>query len=109
MNVIGVDVGSESVRAAIVRFDGFDRGRKKEGGQTAVLAKSTRPISILNPEPDIYIQSSGQIWRALCACVQVRQNLLFIYSDPSSHQIPYLLIGFLCRNVSKSPAWTLNR
>uniref|UniRef100_A0A8D2NLT4 FGGY carbohydrate kinase domain containing n=1 Tax=Zosterops lateralis melanops TaxID=1220523 RepID=A0A8D2NLT4_ZOSLA len=52
---VGVDVGSASVRAALV--DGFG----------TVVAHSERPIQIWEPRPDHYEQSSADIWAACCS------------------------------------------
>ncbi|XP_014726040.1 PREDICTED: FGGY carbohydrate kinase domain-containing protein isoform X2 [Sturnus vulgaris] len=52
---VGVDVGSASVRAALV--DGFG----------TVVAHAERPIQIWEPQPDHYEQSSADIWAACCS------------------------------------------
>ncbi|XP_061859156.1 FGGY carbohydrate kinase domain-containing protein isoform X2 [Colius striatus] len=52
---IGVDVGSASVRAALV--DGFG----------TVVAHAEQPIQIWEPQPDHYEQSSADIWAACCS------------------------------------------
>lgn len=59
MYFIGVDVGTGSVRAALV--DGAGR----------ILKKSTNPIRTWNPETDFYQQSSEDIWRCCCKVVRV--------------------------------------
>ncbi|XP_039567438.1 FGGY carbohydrate kinase domain-containing protein isoform X6 [Passer montanus] len=53
---VGVDVGSASVRAALV--DGFG----------TVVAHAEQPIQVWEPQPDHYEQSSADIWAA-CCCV----------------------------------------
>jgi len=57
---IGVDVGSGSVRAGI-----FSNSDGK------MIAMKTKDITIHNPEPDYYEQSSEEIWAAVCTVVQV--------------------------------------
>ncbi|KAM6077477.1 FGGY carbohydrate kinase domain-containing protein isoform 3-T16 [Theristicus caerulescens] len=51
---VGIDVGSASVRAALV--DEFG----------TVVAHADQPIQIWEPEPDHYEQSSSDIWAACC-------------------------------------------
>lgn len=65
MLVISCDVGSGSVRVAIIEFNG-DRLNGKP------LAIATKPITIYNPQPEYFEQSSGEIWDNICECVQVR-------------------------------------
>jgi len=57
---IGVDVGTASVRAALVSSDG------------KIVSSATRPSQIWEPLPDYYEQSSEEIWRNVCAVVKVR-------------------------------------
>ena len=57
---IGVDVGTTSVRAALVSSDG------------KIVSCATRPLQIWLPLPDYYEQSSEDIWRNVCAVVKVR-------------------------------------
>ncbi|PKK27163.1 FGGY carbohydrate kinase domain-containing protein isoform X5 [Columba livia] len=52
---VGIDVGSASVRAALV--DEFG----------TVVAHADRPIQIWEPQPDHYEQSSADIWAACCS------------------------------------------
>ncbi|XP_032922772.1 FGGY carbohydrate kinase domain-containing protein isoform X3 [Catharus ustulatus] len=52
---VGVDVGSASVRAALV--DGFG----------TVVAHAEQPIQVWEPQPDHYEQSSADIWAACCS------------------------------------------
>ncbi|XP_063263057.1 FGGY carbohydrate kinase domain-containing protein isoform X2 [Prinia subflava] len=52
---VGVDVGSASVRAALV------------DGAGAVVAHAERPIQVWEPRPDHYEQSSADIWAACCS------------------------------------------
>lgn len=56
---IGVDVGTKSVRAAIVNRNG------------KVVAKATKDIHIWNPVEDFYLQSSENIWEAVIHAVKV--------------------------------------
>lgn len=60
MYFVGVDVGTGSVRAALV--DSFGR----------ILKKSTNVIQTWNPETDFYQQSSEDIWQSCCKVVRVR-------------------------------------
>ena len=57
--VIGVDVGTASVRAALVQSDG------------RICATETKSIRIWNPQPDFYQQSSDDIWEAVTFTVKV--------------------------------------
>ena len=57
--VIGVDVGTASVRAALVQLDG------------RIVATETKSIRIWNPQPDFYQQSSDDIWEAVTFTVKV--------------------------------------
>ncbi|XP_052708342.1 FGGY carbohydrate kinase domain-containing protein-like isoform X2 [Crassostrea angulata] len=55
---IGVDVGTKSVRAAVVNRNG------------RVVAKATKDIRIWNPDEDFYVQSSENIWEAVIHAVK---------------------------------------
>ncbi|KAK7058756.1 hypothetical protein SK128_024871, partial [Halocaridina rubra] len=55
---IGVDVGTGSVRAALVAKNG------------AILKTKTEAISIHNPKPNFYEQDAEEIWQAVSHCVQ---------------------------------------
>ncbi|XP_062261211.1 FGGY carbohydrate kinase domain-containing protein isoform X1 [Platichthys flesus] len=55
---VGVDVGTASVRAALVTRDGVLKSTAKE------------PISIWEPQSDHYVQSSTEIWEKCCAVVK---------------------------------------
>ena len=57
--VIGVDVGTGSVRAALVQSDG------------RIVAMETKTIQIWNPQPNFYEQSSEDIWAAVIFTVKV--------------------------------------
>ena len=54
---IGVDVGTASVRAAFFT----DKGK--------YLIGTSREITVNNPAPDLYQQSSDEIWTAVCCCI----------------------------------------
>lgn len=56
---IGVDVGTSSVRAGLFRSNG-----------TLIITKSHH-IKINEPEPELYEQSSDDIWQATCTVVKV--------------------------------------
>ena len=72
---IGIDVGTGSVRAALVS----DIGK--------ILHTSVLPIKIHNPQQDFYEQSSTNIWGAVCHTVKE-----VLKKDEKKHQI--LGIGF---------------
>ena len=55
---VGVDVGTASVRAALVNHKG------------QVVHTAVEPIEIHNPQPDFYEQSSQNIWSAVCSTVK---------------------------------------
>ena len=55
---VGVDVGTGSVRAALVSCKG------------KILGSHVVPIKIHNPKPEFYEQSSDDIWSAVCNAVQ---------------------------------------
>ena len=59
LHYIGVDVGTKSVRAAVVTLNG------------KVVAKETQDIQIWNPEEGYYLQSSEDIWKAVISAVKV--------------------------------------
>ncbi|XP_022290049.2 FGGY carbohydrate kinase domain-containing protein-like [Crassostrea virginica] len=58
LHYIGVDVGTKSVRAAVVTLNG------------KVVAKETQDIQIWNPEEGYYLQSSEDIWNAVISAVK---------------------------------------
>ena len=62
---VGVDVGTGSVRAALVQSDG------------RIVATESRPLKIWNPQPDFYEQSSDDVWEGVCSTVKV-----FIHEVP---------------------------
>lgn len=59
---VGVDVGTASVRAALVSRSGLLQSIAQE------------PISIWEPQADHYVQSSTEIWEKCCTVVKVRSN-----------------------------------
>ncbi|KAM7378953.1 hypothetical protein PAMP_004538 [Pampus punctatissimus] len=58
MYYVGVDVGTASVRAALVTREGLLRSTAEE------------PISIWEPQSDHYVQSSSEIWEKCCTVVK---------------------------------------
>lgn len=63
---VGVDVGTGSVRAALVTQAG------------KVLKVHVRETKTWNPLPDHYEQSSDNIWNGVCECVQVNNRFYSI-------------------------------
>ena len=66
--VIGVDVGTASVRCGLFALDG------------KLVRKFVQPISVLRDDTDsnIYEQSSDEIWHVVCTVVQVHVHWLTI-------------------------------
>ena len=62
---IGVDVGTSSVRAALVTSAGH------------LVCSASSAITIWEPEPNFYEQSSADIWQACCTVVRVRCSKFF--------------------------------
>ena len=56
---IGIDVGTASVRAALVSGDG------------KIVSSASRALQIWHSLPDFYEQSSEDIWENVCAVVKV--------------------------------------
>ncbi len=56
---IGVDVGTGSVRAGVFTSSG------------GLFSHHTVPITVHNPRPDFYEQSTEEIWEAAAECVRV--------------------------------------
>lgn len=56
---VGVDVGTYSVRAALVSANG------------RLEVTSAKAISVWEPSVDVYEQSSDEIWLAVCKVVKV--------------------------------------
>lgn len=61
--IVSVDVGTSSVRVALINIDG------------KIMKKTIREINIWNPEPEHYEQSSDDIWNGVCFCIKVNTNL----------------------------------
>lgn len=60
--VIGVDVGTGSVRVGVFNL----KGKRK--------ALSSKPIKIWRPAPDFVEQSSEDIWECICFCIKTALN-----------------------------------
>lgn len=60
---VGVDVGTGSSRAALVKSNG------------QVIKSHVKEIKTWNPQPDHYEQSSDDIWKAVCECVKVAKSI----------------------------------
>ncbi|XP_029931210.1 FGGY carbohydrate kinase domain-containing protein isoform X2 [Myripristis murdjan] len=99
---VGVDVGTASVRAALVTRDGQLRCTAEE------------PISIWEPQADHYVQSSSEIWDRCCTVVkrvtqgveksQVRgigfdATCSLVVLDQNFHPVPVNQNGERQRNV----------
>ena len=68
---IGVDVGTGSVRAALFTEKG------------EYLKSTTIGIAVNNPLPDVYQQSSVEIWSAVCGCVtESIQSINYQHNQP---------------------------
>ena len=59
MHYIGVDVGTGSVRAVLVRYPPGE-----------IISKAVESIGIHNPRKDFYLQSSKEIWNAVVKCIK---------------------------------------
>lgn len=59
--VIGIDVGTGSVRGALVNKSG------------KILKMCTEDITTWNPSTDFYHQSSTEIWSSCCSVIKVRK------------------------------------
>jgi len=73
---IGVDVGTSSVRAALVTSAGH------------LVCSASSAITIWEPEPNFYEQSSADIWQACCTVVRVRRSVFnsFIGASEGDHR-----------------------
>jgi FGGY-family pentulose kinase len=67
--VVGVDVGTGSVRAGVFDLHGRMRGH------------ASREISVWKPAERVVEQSSDEIWRAACACVRDAVRLASVPSE----------------------------
>ena len=63
---IGVDVGTSSVRAALVT------------GVGQVLSTATHSLRILEPDPDYFEQSSENIWDGCCKVIRVCEVIILL-------------------------------
>lgn len=59
-HIIGVDVGSGSVRAGVFNLRG------------ELLAHATREITLFRSAGSVVEQSSREIWQAVCYCIKTR-------------------------------------
>jgi len=59
---VGVDVGTSSVRVALI----------DECGK--LVRMEEEKLTIYEPKPDFYEQSSDEIWEKCCALIRVSQN-----------------------------------
>lgn len=75
--VIGVDVGTGSVRAALVSAAG------------TMVKSAVKEIKTWNPKPNFHQQSSEDIWNAVCATVKVSHSSLFFFE---SKQTPIAIL-----------------
>ncbi|UYV64095.1 FGGY, partial [Cordylochernes scorpioides] len=64
---VGIDVGTQSTRAALVTKNG------------EILGTASHPLKIWNPASDIYVQSSSDIWEACCQCLSVMETEFMDY------------------------------
>ena len=87
---VGVDVGTGSVRAAFF------------SGEGDYLMGTSKTITIHNPFPDIYEQSSSEIWSAVCSCISELSQTL---KDKESSKSKIGGIGFTatCSLVAIGP------
>lgn len=77
---VGVDVGTASVRAALVNRSGLLQSTAQE------------PISIWEPQTDHYVQSSTEIWEKCCTVVKVRSG--HRRTDTKKHTVCKCLVRF---------------
>jgi len=67
---IGVDVGTSSVRAALVTSCG------------QLVCSASSAVTIWEPEPNFYEQSSTDIWQACCRVVRVSLVYSLLFFEP---------------------------
>lgn len=67
MNLLGIDVGSGSVRAALTSFTSLPGSDK---GTAIVLASESKLTATISPQDDWYEQSSREIWSAVVDSVK---------------------------------------
>ena len=82
---IGIDVGTKSVKAALVDYTG------------KILTTATQSIKIFEPQPNYYEQSSEDIWNACCITVKVIIFCLSLLASPSTDVDAYVLQRIICR------------
>lgn len=70
---VGVDVGTGSVRAALVTRNG------------KLLCTSSKDTKTWNPEVDYFEQSTDDIWRAVCSVVKVKTFFIYFYRQVNCH------------------------
>ncbi len=82
-NIIGVDVGSGSVRAGVFNLRG------------ELLAHATREITLFRSAGNKVEQSSREIWQAVCYCIKtaVAQRRRFAVVDRRDRLRCHLLAG----------------
>lgn len=61
---VGVDVGTGSVRAALITEFG------------KIVSSAVEEIKTWNVQPDFYEQSTEDIWNAVVNCIKVRERAL---------------------------------
>lgn len=88
---VGVDVGTGSVRAALVTQTG------------KVLKVHVKATKTWNPLPDHYEQSSDNIWHGVCECVQVNNRKLISCYSFTRISLFVPLTVFFCRSISCRP------
>jgi ribulose kinase len=79
---VGVDVGTGSVRAALVTGNG------------KLLHASSKNTKTWSPEVGYFEQSTDDIWRAVCSVVKVKQ-FIFSYMIISKVQISVCIYALL--------------
>lgn len=96
---VGVDVGTASVRAALVSSSGLVRSVAQE------------PIRRWEPHTDHYVQSSTDIWDKCCTVVKVRHTphlsvngIKLKTTDFSAAQQPFKRCAGLIHDQSQSDA-----
>uniref|UniRef100_A0A3B5LK34 Carbohydrate kinase FGGY N-terminal domain-containing protein n=1 Tax=Xiphophorus couchianus TaxID=32473 RepID=A0A3B5LK34_9TELE len=72
---VGVDVGTASVRAALVTREGLLKTTAEE------------PITIWKPQPEHYVQSSTEIWQKCCSVVKVGSSLCKRWSNKKTELV----------------------
>jgi predicted NBD/HSP70 family sugar kinase len=82
---VGVDVGTGSVRAALVTRNG------------KLLCMSSEETKTWNPSVGYFEQSTDDIWKAVCRVVKVKQ-LVFVGATACTHN---------CRDTNKEILFTL--